>query len=607
MDKQEIQRIKEIFGERAKDVIYRSLNFREDKSGKVKCPLHNDHNPSMSWYKDILAYRCFSCEGIIDIYKYYTDFEHKTFAEAIDIVANEIGFTEKKVFESNISKYVLPNIQTNELSTEAIKYMKKRKITEGTLQNWKVKERTWNGKQVYVFQYFWNDVLRFVSYRDIGKGAKGGCETNTEPILWGMWHIDKNKPVVITEGQPDAMVVWQCGYKNVVSVPNGTGLKWIDSCWDWLKEVKEFIYWADNDEPGIKCANEIKKRLENVKIITSKHKDANEVLFYEGAEAVIAIIDNALHTMPEGLLDMSNLKYDGISNYADTIETGFIEYDEHICDWKKQELTIVFGRNGEGKTTFLSQIIAHNLEKKVKTFLYSGEMSDTKIQYWLYRQIIGSKRHYLYNIQTKYGIKPDIKPNIAQAIKKWHQETWYVFDRSCEKIASDINSFFNVMQLAATRYGVKLFIIDNLMAILKEGITLYNDQSNFVQQCKNFAIKYDVHVVLVAHPNKIKEEIFGDIGNLSKVDISGTNNIANKADNIIAIERIWSNERTSDVIVTSLKDREGGDRKAFFYNFSKTTLRFYSEVTKEKYNYSWETPDIEFQELKKEGGIYNPF
>ena len=56
--------------------------------------------------------------------------------------------------------------------------------------------------------------LIYVSYRGCGKGAiKGGCEPNTKPILWGIQHIDKDKPLVITEGQPDAMAVYEAGYK----------------------------------------------------------------------------------------------------------------------------------------------------------------------------------------------------------------------------------------------------------------------------------------------------------------------------------------------------------------------------------------------------------
>ena len=89
------------------------------------------------------------------------------------------------------------------------------------------------------------------------------------------------------------MAVYEAGYKNVVSVPNGSNnFKWIDHCWEWLQGVKEIIVFADNDEPGKAMADTIKRRLKNVKILIPERKDANEVLFFEGKKAVVDLIQN---------------------------------------------------------------------------------------------------------------------------------------------------------------------------------------------------------------------------------------------------------------------------------------------------------------------------
>ena len=47
----------------------------------------------------------------------------------------------------------------------------------------------------------------------------------------------------------------------------------------------------------------------------------------------------------------------------------------------------------------------------------------------------------------------------------------------------------------------------------------------------------------------------------------------------------------SDAIITSLKDRESGERKTMFFRFSKNTLRFYNEYTKETFDYMWAKKD----------------
>ena len=77
---------------------------------------------------------------------------------------------------------------------------------------------------------------------------------------------------------------------------------------------------------------------------------------------------------------------------------------------------------------------------------------------------------------------------------------------------------------------------------------------------------------------------------------------------IIAVERVWNdntdsfgrNLRTADAIITSLKDRESGERKTMFFRFSKNTLRFYNEYTKETFNYMWAKKD----EVEKIEEIY---
>lgn len=597
------EEIKERLGERAKDIIARGLNLHPNRSGMVKCPIHNDKNPSMSWFRKGLMWRCHACDENIDIYRYYTEFEGMTFIEAKNKVAEMVGMSEEKPIRIVKSGYDLPKIQMTDLSEKAIKYMNVRKITKETLEDWKVKQSTFMGKDVYVFQYFDKDILKFVSYREIGKGGlKGGCERNTESILWGMWHIDKTKPLVITEGQPDAMAVWQSGYKNVVSVPSGANnLQWIDNCWEWLKDIKEIILWADNDAPGLKMAKEIENRFDNVKVIFSeKRKDANEVLYYEGSEKVLEIIEESIKQTPQGMIDISEMEYVSLVNQQDGgIETGFLEYDRHVEDWKEEELTIVFGRNGEGKTTFISQVIAHCLERNVKVFLYSGEMSDFKIQDWLYKQLVGNKPEYLRTIKCKYRDKTEVKPEIIAKVKKWHDGKLFLFDRKAEKYSKDTDKFFELMSVAAHRYGVKLFIIDNLMSKLEENAdSLYSDQANFVQRCKEFAIINKVHVVLLAHPNKLKGELKdSEVGNLDKTDISGSNNIPNKADNIIAVERNWGDNPTCDTIITSLKDRESGNRKVMKFMFSKKTLRFYNDYTREQVRYSWEGSNKEQEEL----------
>ena len=615
MNKAAAVELKRILGDEAKEIILRGTSRPNNKMINCINPMHKDRNPSMNWVNDGHYFYCHSCKCSYDIFKYYQEYEEKTFIEAIEEVKKHVGIFDvvPKFNVAPAKKYVKPKTNMRELSEKSREYMAKRKITQDTLDAWKVKETTYHKEPYYVFQYFLNNQLEFVSYRVARKiknnNEKGGREKNTKAILWGMDHIDQTKPVLITEGQIDAMSVYQAGYKNVVSVPAGAqNMTWIEHCWEWLQGCSEFILWKDNDEAGNKCEEAIKRRLKNVSVVYSEeHKDANELLFYKGEDAVMSIITEALNKKPDGIIDVSDIEYVKTEYSNDGIETGFYEYDAHVEDWKGQEITVMFGRDGEGKTTIMSQIIAHNIEKQNKVFLYSGEMSKYKIQNWLYRQVVGNNVEHLEKIKTKYTEKMEIKDSAIRKIKEWHRDTFYLFDLNEYEILKNLDKFFDVLSISATKYGVKLFVIDNLMSILEENAdSLNSDQANFVQQCKFFAIKYNVHVVLLAHPNKIKEECYDNDGNLTKRDISGSKNISNKADNIISVERNWdtTENKECDLIMISQKDRESGQRKVFRYNFSKRTLRFYNDVTPENINYSWTSKDG-FVKAESDFDIYN--
>jgi len=599
----EARNLKENLGIKAKDIILSGLGQKEIK-GKIHCPFHQDSTPSMSWFEDGLMFRCHACSKTMDIFTYYTEIENIEFKEAIKQLQDLTGETDTLSYKVKAKKtFNKPTLKASELSQEAIEYMTKRGITQRTLEDWKVKETVWNNNEVYVFQYFdEKKELQFVTYRGIGKGGiKGGCQANTKSILWGMDHIDINKPVVITEGQPDAMIVWQSGYKNVVSVPSGAMNKtWIDNCWQWLKSIKEFIIWADNDEPGRKSAIELQKALgvDRTKIIMHNTcKDANELHFKQCAAAVLKLIQEGICETPQGIINMGMRK--SVNIKQDTFKTGFNDLDKHLKGLKTSQLTIVFGRDNEGKSTFVSQMIPSIIASGEKVFLYSGELTDDNIEKWIMNQIIGDKKG-MYNKKVDewgediYIVKDEIK----QQIREWYKDKFFTFEKKID--ITESNYLFKTLELAFKRYGVKFFVIDNLMTALEEeSDSLNSEQSNFIKKCKKFSLSFNVHVVVICHPNKEKEE--GET--LTKNDVSGTKNITNAADNVIAIERVWEsldyNSKFIDesykkkdfkgyyysAIMRILKEREGRGRSVLHYYFNPASNRFYNEEVEKNVDY----------------------
>jgi len=282
--------------------------------------------------------------------------------------------------------------------------------------------------------------------------------------------------------------------------------------------------------------------------------------------------------------------------YENAIDTGFNDIDNHIKGLKQQEITILFGRNGEGKSTFASQLLAYHISKGNRAYLYSGELGESKIQEWLYKQIIGYDEKFYNKVMTKYDNQLEIKHTVLTTLKEWHRHRLFIYNMKLDKIQDDTEILFEDMNNALT-CGVTLFLIDNLMtAYTINERTQYSDQANFVQDCKDFARDNNVHIIIICHPNKSQQELPIDakVGNLAKNDVSGSGNISNKADNVISIERIWKEKNVNyedeyyDALVTVLKEREGGERATYGYWFGKKSLRFYNGKTSIEANIDWQ-------------------
>jgi len=95
-----------------------------------------------------------------------------------------------------------------------------------------------------------------------------------------------------------------------------------------------------------------------------------------------------------------------------------------------------------------------------------------------------------------------------------------------------------VMEYAYKRYGISFYIIDSLMMLNVLGDD-YNGQAGFVKKLLAFKEQYKVHVNLVVHPRKKMNEL----EMIGKLDIKGSSDISNLADNIFSVHRNKTKEQ----------------------------------------------------------------
>jgi len=489
--------------------------------------------------------------------------------------------------------YKKPKTKLEKPKTQVEKYLATRKISRSTWEKRKVSESNGN----IVFPYYENGELVLVKFRPARKVQKGEKkawrEEGGKPVFWGIDDTTHTKPLVIVEGEFDALSLDEAGIENVVSVPSGTqDLQCIDNNWEWLNKFQKVILWVDNDEAG----HELEEKLINILgawrcyVVRSERKDANEVLFFDGPGKVKELVQNAKEVPISGLIrlrDVKRLDYSQIEK----VQSGFKGLDKILGGFMMGEVTVWTGINSSGKSTLLGQVLLNILDQNYKVWAYSGELTKEIFRYWLDIQASGPDNLEKKFDEIKQEFVPKLKPDIIRKIENWYGDNFFLFDGI--EGATD-KQILEMMEYTFKRYNCKIFMIDNLMTTFftDDERDFYRQQSNFVRRIKSFAKQYAVHVHLVAHPRKTT-------GRLNKMDVAGSGDITNLADNVLAVHRLSEEEKEKEIykdfnnLLMVFKNRMNGLQEVEIrLKFDLFSRRFYQEhdepSTKQ---YGWDKPD----------------
>lgn len=468
-----------------------------------------------------------------------------------------IGATKKKI-------YVKPNPEElHPITEKIIEFFANRGISAQTLEDWKIASDEHGN---IVFPFYRDGVLTYVKYRqpekyekllkeyeqkkaklpadkakDLFKPLKEWQMSDTEPILFGMDNVSFNKPLVITEGQIDALSVYESGYSNVVSVPCGcNNLEWITLCWDWLENFSQIIIFGDADEPGMEMTATLMKRLGEDRCMIPKEypeliyngkdynkicKDANEILCCYGSEGLKAIIDSCEPAPIKGVLNLASVQMVDPTTIP-RIMTKIPALDNMIGGLAEGGVTVFTGKRGEGKSTLNGQLAMNAIEQGYSVCVYSGELNAYTFKQWAYLQATESK-YVGYRTDPRSGKNiACISKEIIERIDKYVDQKFWLFDNAYIAEEEQQKAILKVFEMCARRYGAKLFICDNLMIALTSADEENKAQAKFAAALKAFAVKYKVHVILVAHPRKTKQGealTNDDVSGSSAINSSGVN------------------------------------------------------------------------------------
>ena len=567
-----------IDAEQVKNKIASDLGLKF-KNNKCLCFLHSESNPSMSFDSKKKKFKCFSCGNSYDVFNHYQEYYNKSFIEAVKSIVNDFNLNIEVIINDTDRKAKKEPTIHNSYTESILSYCEKRNISKSTIDYVGVKEN--NGSVCFEYR---NELGEHLAnkYRRTKKPKNNnapkmwfekGTNVNT---LFNMDKVNVSEPLLITEGEFDCLSAIESGFKNTVSIPSGVNStnEWITSNWTFIEQFEEVIIWFDNDEAGIKGAREVFNRLPNasVKIVRCEiANDINELLHKYGKMAILKQIEKATTPALEGVATLDMIE-DFDVHEAETLKTGIDYIDDKLIGMVFGSLNVLSGKNGSGKSTILNQIyIAEAINQGYKTFLFSGELIGGNVKYWLLQTLANEEQFAEYTAKDGHKYKKVTmqgKEKIIQDMK----DRFFLYDNDDYRIEAIIEK----MTILAKRYGVRVFVIDNLMTVESSLKDKYEAETDIVKKLKNFAKKYNALVHLVAHPRKSMND------EIEKDDVAGSANITNLADYVTTISRAKDEEVEYDAILKILKNRHTGVNVGKKLMFSIERKRFFSAETEKE-------------------------
>lgn len=191
--------------------------------------------------------------------------------------------------------------------------------------------------------------------------------------------------------------------------------------------------------------------------------------------------------------------------------------------FRPAEVTLWSGMNGHGKSLVLGQMCMGFVVQRQPVCLMSFEMRPVITLARICRQAMGCA-----------------KP-AEQDIREFHEITdpWiWLYDHQ-GSVTPDV--VMAVIRFCATERKVQHIVIDSFMkcGVSEDGPNAFNEQKKFMDQLCAVAKDTGVHIHIVAHSRKQRDELSPP----GKMDVKGSGSLTDQVDNVVTVWRNKAKER----------------------------------------------------------------
>ena len=423
--------------------------------------------------------------------------------------------------------YAVPDVEPILVQNEkVVAWFDGRGISLQTLKDLRISEglefmpQTSKQENTIQFNYYIGSQLVNIKYRDGRKNFK--LYKGAEKIFYNINASIGYNTVVIVEGEMDVLSFHEAGIKNVISVPNGAtltnnNLDYLDNCIDYFADKERIIIAVDNDDAGQALQSELVRRLGAEVCFTLDFedvKDANEYLIKYGKQKLAERIASAKAVPLENVTTLKDIEHEVVdfvnNGFKPGYQIGLSNFDNIFSTYTGQFITVT-GIPSSGKSDFVDQmVVGYNKLYGWKTAYASPENQPT---YLHAHKLI---RKVWEGMPSRQDIGSD----------KWKQVTEHVND-NFYFIDMDRYSLEAVLRKGAElvkRKGIKCLVIDPFNKIRDvdaktEDVNRYTME--YLTKIESFCKKYDVLVIIVAHPTKMYKDKDGAIEEPTMYNIKG--------------------------------------------------------------------------------------
>jgi twinkle protein len=498
----------------------KGYEFKKDRT--TVCPFcEHEGNSFVVIEPEKEVYFCHICNAkgnIITLKKHFNDnsgdSDLKSFRE---IVGRKDYIKPPKDKAEEYHKLLMEN-------QEAFDYLLKRGLKLETIKYFQLGYMKDKSESWITIPYYESGSLINIKFRSLhGKKFK-----NVKDAKLALFHQDclkDKKEVLICEGEFDAMMCWQSGIKNVISVSGGAGTfrpEWVDQ----MEGMEKIYIWYDNDEPGQKGLEMVSERLgiDRCWIIKEEEvKDANEYFMvcdsYDLGRAKQIPISNVVN-----FWDSVFKIFEHERDLSSEIKTPWGNVDKLLGTIEGGDLITLSAVPKTGKSTMALNIATYNAKRGYPVLVYCLEMRPERLA----KKVIEAE-----GFLNKERFTRDAALNIAETL----MDTPLYFGYNYKNITTDI--VFQTIRAAVRRYGLKLVIFDNLHFLIRSLAHVSAEVGNVTRGFKMLAEELRIPLILIAQPRKVED---GTVMTIN--DLKDSSSIGADSDQVIIL---WRKKTKSNI------------------------------------------------------------